>query len=170
MTKDSPAEKAGLQQGDIILKFNKLPVTDVGALRNSVAMIKPGTQAPMVILRKGKQLDLLAVVGDFPATGANATTAMKHAELGLHIENLTPEQANKLGYKESGVLISGVEATSPLAWAGVKKGALILQVNQQKVTNVEEFNEAMKAASKGKPILFLVKQGETTRYISIKLG
>ncbi|MCE5316005.1 MAG: Do family serine endopeptidase [Parachlamydia sp.] len=168
VTKDSPAEKAGLKQGDIIQKFNNLPVTDVGGLRNAVAFIKAGTKVPLVVLRNGKPLNLSVEIGSFPATNSVAASA-KNSLLGIQVENLTSELTSKLG-SESGVMISGIQSNSPLAWAGVRKGAVILEVNQKKIANVDEFNKAIEASEKGKPFLFLIKQGDSTRYISFKVG
>lgn len=167
VTKDSPAEKSGLKQGDIIQKFNKQPVTDVGGLRNAVAILKPGSKATLTVLRNGKPLDLTVEIGAFP--NATAAASAKNSLIGIEVGNLTPEVASKLG-SNSGVMVSSIQQSSPLAWAGVRKGAVILEVNQKKIANVDEFNKALDAAEKGKPFLFLIKQGDSTRYVSFKAG
>lgn len=170
VSKDSPADKAGLKQGDIIQKFNNRKVTDVGALRNTVAIIKPGTKASLEVLRNGKPLALTIEIGLFPTTTAVAATA-KNSQLGIEVENVTAEAASKLGVEaNSGVMVNSIQSNSPLAWAGLKKGALILEVNRKKIANVDDFNKALEATEKGKPYLFLIKQGDTTRYLSFKVG
>lgn len=168
VTKDSPAEKAGLKQGDIIQKFNNQLVTDVGSLRNAVAFIKAGTKVPLVVLRNGKPLNLNVEIGSFPSTSSVAASA-KNSLIGIQVDNLTPEMSNKLG-SDGGVMISAIQPNSPLAWAGVRKGAVILEVNQKKIANVDDFNKAIDASEKGKPLLFLIKQGDSSRYISFKVG
>lgn len=168
VTKDSPAEKAGLKQGDIIQKFNNRPVSDVGSLRNAVALVRAGTKVPLVILRNGKPLSLTVEIGSFPST-ASVAASVKNNLLGIQVDNLSAEMSSKLG-SSGGVVISAIQASSPLAWAGVRKGAVILEVNHKKIANVEEFNKAIDASEKGKPFLFLIKQGESTRYISFKAG
>lgn len=170
VTKDSPAEKAGLQRGDIILKYNNTIVTNIGSLRNAIALIKPGTQISLSILRQGKPIEIPVEVGTIlPAKPVAA--AIKENKLGIEVENLTPEQAAKLGIlNEKGVLISKVDPNGPAAWVGLKKGIVIVEVNQRKITSVEEFNEALKATPAGKPILFLIKQGDVSRFVSIKIG
>lgn len=168
VTKDSPAEKAGIKQGDIIQKINNQPVMDVGSLRNTVALIKPGSKISLVVLRNGKPLNLSVEIGTFPTTTAIAASA-KNSLIGIEVENLTPEMAGKLG-SNAGVMVSSIQSNSPLAWAGVRKGAVILEVNQQKVANVDEFNKVLDSSQKGKPLLFLIKQGDSTRYVSFKVG
>lgn len=170
VTKGSPAEKAGLKQGDIILKYNHQPVKDIGSLRNTVSMMKPGSSALLSILRNGKPLDLKVEIGEFPSQHATAAK-MKDLKLGLEVENLTPDTASRLGYNgETGVMISRVDPSGPAAWAGLKKGALILEVNKKKVANVDEFNTALQETSAEKPVLLLIKQGDATRFVSFKIG
>ncbi len=171
VSKDSPAEKAGLKQGDIILKFNGQVITDVASLRNAVAIMKPGSKIALVLLRNGKAMNLDVEIGNFPSTEVTAASA-KNQKLGIEVENLTPELAKKLGVNSElkGVAISSIQTNSPLVWAGVRKGALILEVNKKPVASVEDFNKALDASEAGKPLLFLIKQGAATRYISFKVG
>ena len=87
------------------------------------------------------------------------------------MQELTPEIAKTYGYgDEKGVVISKIELGTPAAWAGIKKGALIMAVNQKKITNVQEFNKAKEQTAKGKPLLLLIKQGDNVRFISLQLG
>lgn len=169
VNKDSPAEKGGLKQGDLILKYNNTDVTHIAALRNAIALMKPGTQVNLSLLRQGMPVNLKVVVGTFPTSQPVAAT-VKENKLGIEVENLTGDLANKLGYSnDKGVVVNKVDAKGPGAWAGLKKGALILEVNQKKVSNVEEFNAALQATPEGKPVLFLIKQDNTTRFVSFKV-
>jgi serine protease Do len=169
VNKDSPAEKGGLKQGDFILKYNNIDVTNIAALRNAIALMKPGTQVTLSLLRQGMPKDIKVEVGTFPTSQPVAAT-VKENKLGIEVENLTGDIANKLGYSnDKGVVVNKVDGKGPGAWAGIKKGALILEVNQKKVSNVEEFNTALQATPEGKPVLFLIKQDNTTRYISFKV-
>ncbi len=173
VSKGSPAEKGGIKQGDIILKYNDQTVTNIGALRNAVSMIKPGSKIILSILRNGKPIELSVEVGLFPSseTVATNTSSSKDNKLGIEVENLSSELADKLGYtNEKGVVITNVDLQGPIAWAGVKKGALILEINKQKVTNIDEFNKSLKQIDNSKPILLLIKQGDVTRFVSFKIG
>jgi serine protease Do len=169
VTKGSPADKAGIRQGDIIDKYNKQPVMNISALRNSIALNTPGTQIVLTILRSGKTLEIPLEIGAFPDSSSTQPAMMTGNKLGFDVQELTPETARTLGIKdEKGVVISKVDANSPAAMAGLKKGTLITSINQQKVENVDQFYEALKASPPNKPVLLLVKQGDHTRFISIK--
>ncbi len=171
VAKDSPAEKGGIKQGDIIIKYNQQPVTNIGALRNAVSMMKPGSKIVLSILRNGKPIELTLDIGLFPSSETVASAANTENKLGLQVVNLTPELSAQLGYtSDKGVLITGVNTSGPAAWAGIRKGSLILEVNKKKVTSVDEFNTALNQNEAGKPILLLIKQGDLTRFVSFKLG
>jgi len=166
VAKNSPAEKGGIKQGDVILKYNNLPVNNIAALRNAVSLMKPGTKLNLALLRDGKPVQVQLEIAPFPNTQAVAAS-VRETKLGIEVKNLPPEMADKEG---KGVIISKVESGSPISWAGVKKGALILQVNRAPVASVDEFNKALQATKEGQPILLLIKQEEITRYISIRVG
>ena len=169
VSKDSPAERAGIRQGDVIVKFNGKEVTSTGQLRNTVALMKPGTQVQIEVLREGKMVPLTLSIGTFEEE--KKVVKQNENKLGVEVEALTPELARRLGVGEAkGVVISTVQPNSAAAWAGLKKGTLILQVNQKNVTTVEEFFRALETSETGKPVLLLVRQGEAVQYISIRLG
>lgn len=170
VSKNSPAEKAGLRQGDIILKYNNHTVSNIAYLRNAISLTAPGTKIILGILRNGKALELPIEIGTFPAQQqVSATAADNH--LGVAVENLTSEIASSMGIpNEKGVVISKIDQGSVAAWAGLKKGAIILAVNQKKVSNIEEFKTALKETPANKPVLFLIKQGDTMRFVSLKEG
>jgi serine protease Do len=171
VNRDSPAEKGGIQRGDIILAINSQPISTPGSLRNTVAMSKPGSKVTFTILRNNKKIDLPITVGAFPSEGLVAESSVETNHLGLEVENLTPELASRLGYQNmQGVVVSKVNSSSPVAWAGIKKSALILEVNKKPIANVEDFNVIVKQLEPGKPILMLIRQGDATRFLSIKIG
>lgn len=168
VSKNSPAEKAGLKQGDVILSYNRQPVKNIAQLRNAVSMMKPGTEVKLSILRNGRQLSVPLEVGEFPS---EFSRGHREVELGLEVESITPEIAQNLGFiGGKGVVVTKVENGSPAAWAGFRKGTVIIAVNQKEIQNVEEFHQSVAATDEGKPILFLIKQGEATRYVSLKIN
>jgi len=172
VNRDSPAEKAGVKQGDIILKYNSEPVESIGALRNFVALEKPGTKVQLTIMRDKKTLELPVVIGNFPDEASVAEGPTKVGDLGLEVKTLTPEIAKIVGVSpdESGVVVTKVDANSPAGLVGIKKGALVLSINQQKVSTGDEFYKVLKTTPAGKPILLLIKQGNSMRYISLRMG
>jgi serine protease Do len=170
VTKDSAAEKAGIQRGDVIVKYNGEAVEDVNDLRNRVAATPPGGKAPVELKRKGKPMTVTVTVGDAATTTASAATEEATSEkksLGLTVSNLTDDLAKKLGYKdEKGVVVTDVDANSAAYEKGIREGDLILEVNNQPVANVGDFDKAV-AAKKGGALL-LVKSKEGSRFVVIK--
>ena len=163
VSKGSAAEKAGLQVEDIILKYDGKPVENAASLRNAVYMLKPGTKITLTILRKDQMIDLPVNVGEYSEKNAVVATTAQNDQFGIEVGSLTPEVAQKLGYtQDQGVVITNVNPYSVAGLAGLKKGALILSVNRQKVTSVDEFNKAMTNASKDTPLLLQIKQGIPT--------
>jgi len=169
VTKDSPAEKGGLKQGDIILQLNGQKVKDVGELRNKIALTPPGTKVELLIMRDGKKKVLTVKIGEKPEhTGIIGTRTGLLKRLGLSIQDLTPELADQFGYKVGqGVLVAEVEPGSPAAQAGIRPGLLIEEVNRIRVKTVSEF---MKALSRSrKMVLFRLTDGQYTRYVALRI-
>lgn len=165
--KDSPADKAKIQQGDVIVRLNNQPVESVGQLRNFIALQKPGTKINLSIIRDKKPLEIsleVAQIKDEKKEGSQISA------FGLKVETFTKEVAANLRRDhEEGVLVTQVESGSPADFVGIKKGALILSVNKEKVATKEQFEEAIKKTAQNQPVLFLIKQKEQTRYVSIEI-
>ncbi len=169
VAKGSPAEKAGLRQGDIITQYNSQKAVNITALRNAISLMKPGTKVNLTVLRHGKNLTIPIEIGSFPTS--QTFVANRENKLGFEVENLTPDITRNLGLLgEQGVVISKVEPGSPAAWAGIKKGALLIAINQKQVQSIDDVNDALSKAESGKPVLLLVKQGEATRFVSLKVN
>ncbi len=166
--KDSPAEKAGLKQGDIIVEYNKQHIKSLQSFRNEISLMAPGSIIKLKVNRKGQILTLPVTLGTSNDTlNVNGSIVQK---LGMEIDNLTPDVAKQLGYtqKEEGVVITKIKPGSTAALAGLRPGFLIQAVNHKKVTNIEEFNEAI-SQTENKRILLLIRQGNATRFYSIKV-
>ena len=166
---NSPAQKAGLKQGDIILKYNNIPVSNIASLRNAISLMKPGIPVNLSILHPDKtQSEMAVTVDPFPTT-EGLIAGKQENKLGFEIQALTPEVARTLNHPENeGVVISKVQPNSVAAWAGLKKGAIIISVNQQKIHSPEEFYKIFNQTDTNKPVLFLIKQGSNMRFISLK--
>lgn len=166
VTKDSPAEKAGLKQGDVILKYNDHNLENISAFRNAIALYQPGKEMALKVKRDGKIFDLKVIIAPFPDA---ETLANKSQKLGLEVEDLTPEIAQNLGYtSEKGVVVTGVQPNSQAGLLGVKRGQLIVGVNHKKVTSTNQFTEALKDVKEGDTVLLLIKSGQIMRYIALK--
>jgi serine protease Do len=167
--KDSPAEKADLQQGDIILEYNGMPIKSLGSFRNDISLMKPGTEIKLKINRRGEMLTKTVKLGT--ASDSMMATGGIVSKLGLEVENLTPETAKQLGYSttEPGVVITKIKPGSLSALAGLRPGFLIVAIDHKKISNVNDFNEAINSLGNQKRVLLLVRQGNMTRFYSIRL-
>lgn len=169
--KDSPAEKGGLKQGDIITKLNGTRISAVGGFRTAIALMAPGTKINLSLLRDGKPVEITLATGDFSSNDKAKVEekVTQNDKLGLTVMTLTPELSRKLGIQEvTGVVITQVEPNSMAQLAGLRKGSLILAINQKKVASVEQFKQALSNIDKKKPVLFLIKDGGSVRFVSIK--
>lgn len=166
---NSPAQTAGLKQGDIILEYNGTKVGNITSLRNAISMMKPGTRTSLSVLRDGKKMEIPVNIGMFPSTSELA--GQVENKLGFEVEDVTPSIAKNLSLlNDKGVIVSKVRPGSPSAWAGIQKGALIVEVNKSKVETKEQFNKALESTPEGQPVLLLIKQDDQKRFISLKVG
>lgn len=173
--KDSPAAKAGVQNGDIITQYNDKPIKNVSKFRNDIAMMNPGSSIKLRILRNNKPMTITATLGTQSEGEAISTEMIQ--KIGLQIENLTPETASKLGYPSDmeGVLISKVKPNSPAAQAGIRPSFLITGVafgqnTQKKVRNTTDLEEALSEIGDKKHVILIVRHQNYQRYYTIKLN
>lgn len=167
---DSAAEKAGLQQGDVILKLNGNKVDKVATFRNQIAMTRPGTEVEFLVLRDGKKKKINATIGVMEADDqGHPVSSDSLPELGMKLQKLTPELAEQFGYGDaSGVLVTTVDAGSIAERAGIQRGNLIEEVNRNEVETPGQVKAAIKN-SKKTTVLLLVRQGNASRYLALKL-
>ncbi len=170
VVKDSPADKSGLKQGDIILECNGNPIKSIGSFRNEISLMMPNTVLKLKINRKGTVMMIPITLGS--AADHLAVPGGIVQKLGIEIEPLSGDLRSQLGYSgsEEGLVITKVKPGSPAALAGLRPGFLILSVNQKKVTTVSEFGAALSDPANQSRALILVKHGSMTRFYSIKLS
>jgi serine protease Do len=168
---DSPAEKAGLKQGDIILTLNGQKIADVGELRNKIALMSPGTTVELGILREKEKKTIRVEIGNQPKGGWVAAGQQGKVldALGLVVQELTPELAEQFGYQtQEGVLVSEVQQDSLADHAGIKPGNLIEEVDRQRVRNIREFTDALSMSEQTKRVLLRLRDGEISRYLVLR--
>jgi serine protease Do len=169
----SPAKKAGLQQGDVIMALDGLPVADVTELRNRVAMTAPDTKVKFTIIRNGHEKTVMVRIGEQPSDFGHVAKKEKHGKtsslldgMGLSLQELTTELADQFNYsKGQGVLIAEVEPDSPAARVGLQPGQLIEEVNQIRVHSLSELKKALKKSKNPKQVLLRVRAGEFSQYV-----
>jgi len=171
--KGSPADKGGLDAGDVILKFDGKAIMSSSDLPRAVGATKPGKEVPVEILRRGSTRSLNIAVGEMPtddkdeARPSRGPAKAEPNKLGLMLRELTPQQKKKLNGK-SGLLVTGADGAA--AMAGIRRGDVILAVNNAEVQNLEQFNKLIQAAQSGKTVALLVQRGDTTLYVPVKVN
>ena len=170
--KNGPADKGGLEAGDVILKFDGKPITTSADLPRAVGATKPGKIVPVEVLRKGSAKTLNIGVGEMPSDPNEAAQSSKSApqaeanKIGLTPKELTAAQKKKLNGK-NGLLV--IESTGAAAQAGIRRGDVILGLNNSETQSVEQFNKQINAITAGKTVAVLVQRGENTLYVPIKV-
>jgi len=161
---DSPAEKAGIKEDDIILKFENKEISNIQDLIKHVSKTEVGKKAKLLIFRNKKEMVLEVEIGERPEDLERLTEASEKAFRGMAVEELTPELSRRYRIEEKeGVIIIDVEPDSPSDEAGLIRGDLILKINHQKIRDLSDFNRIIKDL-KGNCLirtrrgLFLVKE------------
>lgn len=168
---DGPADRAGIKVGDIILKFNGVPIERSSDLRRQVGNTPVGSRAIVTVWRKGAQQDIPVTVvelqDDKAPKVAPEAPAPKQApnELGLNVSDLTAEQRKELRV-EGGVLVNAAEGAA--ARVGIRRGDVVLQVNSTAVTSAKQFNALVTKLDPKKNVALLVRRDDTTTYVVIK--
>ncbi len=167
---DSAAAKAGLKQGDLVLEMDGKKVGKVADFRNKVSFTPPGTKVKLLIQRNGKEQTLIAEIGKQETDDkGQPTESSKLSKLGFSLQKLTKDLAEKFEYQgQNGVLVTEVEPGSAAERAGIKRGDLIQEVNRAEVKTPADVRKAIEV-NKRNSLLLLVRQGESTRYLAIKL-
>ena len=172
--KNGPADKGGLEAGDVITKFDGKPIGVSSDLPRVVGSTKPGKIAAVEILRKGSAKTLNIGVGEMPSDGSETAAPstkpngkVEANKIGLTLKELTVQQKKKLNGK-NGLLV--VESVGAAAQAGIRRGDVSLGLNNSESQSVEQFNKQINAVAAGKTVAVLVQRGEATLYVPIKVS
>ncbi|NPA40717.1 MAG: DegQ family serine endoprotease [Aquificae bacterium] len=167
--KGSPADKAGLKVGDIIVELSGRKIESVRDLQFSIMKTKPGTRVELTVIRDGKKRKIEVEIGELPEKGAVKEKSEESGDLGLTLRDLTPQEKARLGV--DGVLVVSVVPGSPADRSGLRPGDVIMRVNYQKVESVQEFFsilENLKEMGKTKALL-LVRRDKSNIYLVLRL-
>jgi serine protease Do len=166
--RDSPAERAGLKEGDVLIVFDGKKVEDAHHLPSIVADISPGTEVKVSILRDGKEKSVEVKLGEMPEEVASLKTDLI-GDLGMAVQDITEEIAKHMEIEDpSGVIVSGVESGSPADDAGMRERDIIRQVNRKRIKNLQQFREILREGSSEESVLFLVERGQRRMYVVVK--
>ena len=169
----SPAARAGLSSGDIIVAIDHKPVTDMRELRLDISMTKPGTAVDLTVFRDGTERDVRLTLAELPERAEGGSVQQENAGSaleGVGVDELTPEVVRQLGLPvgTTGVVVAGVSESSRAADAGLRRGDVIQRVNRKPVSNVADFERLVRAAGAQQPILLLVNREGHTMFMLVE--
>jgi serine protease Do len=178
-----PAEKAGLEPGDLIVSFDGKPVESSSALTRAVALVPPGRSVKLGLLRKGNQKSVSLAVAQRPDDEAAAgreewneegsgEEGAKAPKLGFKVTPLTPEvaRAMKLPLDLKGMVVTDLVEGGPAEQAGIARGDVILEVNQQPVGKPAELGAQVEKLKDGEMALLRVRRGPQSVFVAVPVG
>jgi serine protease Do len=173
VVENSPADKGGLEQNDIITEFDGEPVKDVVAFRRMVADVEPGSTVEIRVLRDGDRRTLEVEIGERKDLSRRESIQEEEGAsplfVGVSLEVLDDYYRRELNIPRDleGLVVTDVDQTSPAAEAGLSQGDVIVEINRRKVASIQDFNEIMERSRRDK-VLLLVYRGGSQSYIIIK--
>jgi len=174
VTPGGAADKAGIQGGDVVTKFDGKTIENTGELRRVIAAVKPGAKVSVQIFRNGAYKDLTLVVAEMPSDAQAQAAEDEDSKtedvaaldsLGLGVAELTEAQKKELKVK-GGLLVQ--DAEGPAARVGLREGDLILSINNVDVSTVKQAQALLAKADKGKPVNLLVRRGDITSFVLVR--
>ena len=167
---NSPAQKSGLERGDIIVELDGKPVADSNQLRMTVSMMHPDTNVRLKVLRNGTERDMTVNLGELPVKEAsleNDRNGSKSSLSGVSVEDMDTQTARQLGLppNTSGVVVTGINPSSRAAGSGLQRGDVIQEVNRQSIKTSSDFERAMRN-SKDETLLLVNRRG-STMYVTV---
>jgi serine protease Do len=163
---ESPASKADIRRGDVIVSFDGHPIKEMEQLPKLVAATEIGKRAKLGLIRDGKSLEVGVTVGELKDEKREAReTPETEKNYGLVVQNITPEIARHLNLKDRrGVIVTDIQPGSPAEGADLRAGDIIVEINKKPLRSVADFKELMKKASLKDGIVMLVKRENVTFY------
>jgi len=171
---DSPADHAGLKQGDVIISYQGSPVGDAVVLQRLVTRSAVGTKVSVTIVRDGREKDLTVTIGEQTDTVKVATiesSETEYAFAGLAVQDLDRDTSKELGLKGKvqGVVVRSIEPGSGVEKAGLMAGDVIREINRQSVRSVKDFVKVTSAVKKGENVLILINRQGSSLFLSAKV-
>jgi serine protease Do len=173
VVKDGPADKTGIERGDIIVEFDGKEIAESKDLPRIVAAMPVGKNVTIKLMRNGKAINKDVRIAQMEETTREAARTPSRKQVGITVQNITPEIAKALGLKSSiGAVITQVEPGSPASDAGLQRGDVINEVNRKTVRNADECIRNIEQAKKGDDsgsVLLLIQRNENSLYIAVSL-
>lgn len=168
-----PADKAGLNRGDVILQFNETEIRDSIDLPRITANSIPETPGTLIVNRDGKEITLEVVLGEFPESDSffPSSETITEENLGMEVQMITPELAQQfdLPEDETGVIVLSVQPGSAADEAQIRPGDILSEVNQLEIRTIEDYHQILELSRYDRMILVLIKRENNMLYKIIKL-
>ncbi len=173
VVKNSPAEKAGIEIGDIITGFDNKNITGSSRLKNVVSSSTPGKRYKVELLRDGKKKKYYITLEELPENPRTLAKVDKEYEsdLGFMVEDVNSRIRREYNLERGieGVVVSEIDRRSKAYSAGLRPGDVIIRVGRKNVDNVELFYDLLDEESRGNTVLFLVKRGDVSRFLTLEM-
>jgi serine protease Do len=167
--KDSPAEKAGIIEGDVIIEYDGSKVEDVKDLQMKVANTPVGKRVPVGIWRDKKKITLYVTVGEMPEEEPVVAEKEEKSWRGIRVSSLTEDIKSQFGIDDTeGVAIIEVESGSPADESGIKVGGVIKMIGNYKISNISDYRKAIKNIPQNSNVRILIKYGGVSRFYVLK--
>jgi serine protease Do len=165
---DSPAEKAGMKPGDVVVEFNQRKITEMNELPRIVAATEVGKTVQLKVIRD-KSPETITVIIERLKDGDRDDPTAVPGSLGLTVKPLTKELASQLRIKETaGLVVTEVKIGSPVSEAGVQRGDIVREINGQKMASITDYDRAAAAVKSGEMVRLLLKRGDRHLYVAFK--
>ena len=169
-TSGGPADKAGIERGDVIISFDGEKIREMKELPYVVASTPVGKVVKVEVIRGGKQKRFEVKVGKLKEEQAEEELAEEVSDLGMTVDEITPELARQFGLSEErGLVVVQVEKNSPAGEAGLRHGDIIVEMDQEPMKDLDEYSKKIRRYKEGDTILFLVKRRKATLYLTLKV-
>ncbi|MEO0156708.1 MAG: Do family serine endopeptidase, partial [candidate division WOR-3 bacterium] len=165
---NSPADNAGIKEGDVIIEYDGQKVTDVQSFRIMVASTTPGKSVKLRLIRNGKEMEIKVKIGEMKEEVVAKSGEEHETKLGLQVVDIDSPDAKMYNISaKKGVVVTSVESNSPAGDAGIQVGDVILGIGNKDIKNIADFKNAVQNLRKGKPVIFQVQRGERKRYVAV---
>ena len=170
VTPGSPADKANIKRRDVIVEYNGHKIEEMNELPRLVANTPVGKKVSIKVWRDGKTRELKVKVGELEEELVRKEKVYTPKDLGLQVETLTPYLAQKLGTgRLQGVIITGVVTGSPAYEAGLKRGDVILKINNHSIRDLDDYQEVISGIKPGDTLLLLIERRKGTLFVALKV-
>jgi len=172
VAEDSPAERAGIKQGDVVVAYQGKPIVDPAVLQREVTRTPVGTEATLTFIRDGLEQEVTVTVGEQAETAkvASADSSMENVLAGVEVQSLDLQTARELGLrgKAQGVVVVNVEPDSLADRAGLAQGDVIKEINRQPIKSVRDYEKIVSTLKKDESALLLINRRGSSLFITVK--